>query len=161
MLTDLISFDTMMIMSKKPIDNPVTETVFNREIQALHKRMDSVDSSAGRMTHELLKTKEEVQDIKKSMSTKDDINTVLGRMTHELLKTKEEVQDINTVIGRMTHELLKTKEEVQDIKKSMSTKDDINTVLNRIDAFTTRIETFDRKVIVHDDRLAKTETKLT
>src|SRR3989344_4418777 len=151
MLTDLISFDTMMIMSKKPIDNPVTETVFNREIQALHKRMDSVDSSAGRMTHELLKTKEEVQ----------DINTVLGRMTHELLKTKEEVQDINTVIGRMTHELLKTKEEVQDIKKSMSTKDDINTVLNRIDAFTTRIETFDRKVIVHDDRLAKTETKLT
>ena len=77
MLTDLISFDTMLLMSKKPIDNPVTETVFNREIQALHKRMDSVDSSAGRMTHELLKTKEEVQDIKKSMSTKDDINTVL------------------------------------------------------------------------------------
>ena len=102
MLTDLISFDTMLLMSKKPIDNPVTETVFNREIQALHKRMDSVDSSA----------------------------------------------------GRMTHELLKTKEEVQDIKKSMSTKDDINTVLNRIDAFTTRIETFDRKVIVHDDRWA-------
>ena len=93
------------MISNKPSEKPVTEAIFSQEIKALHEKIDSS-------------------------------------------------------VKRISNELLKTKDEVQDIKRTMSTKDDINTILNRIDSFTTRIETFDRKVIVHDKRLADTEAML-
>ena len=93
-------------MSKKPAEKPVTEAVFTQEIKALHEKIDSS-------------------------------------------------------VKRISNELLKTKDEVQDIKRTMSTKDDVNTILNRLDSFTINIETFDRKVLVHDKRLADAEAKIT
>ena len=79
----------------------------------------------------------------------------------EVQTLNQKVQTLNQKIDNVARTLLKNHGEFQELKKAVATKDDINTVLNRIDSFTTRIETFDRKVIVQGERLTQVETKLT
>ena len=89
------------------------------------------------------------------------LNQKVQTLNQKVQTLNQKVQTLNQKIDNVARTLLKNHGEFQELKKAVATKDDINTVLNRIDSFTTRIETFDRKVIVQGERLTQVETKLT
>ncbi len=66
---------------------------------------------------------------------------------------------------RVSLVLIKNQADIKEIKETISTKlatkEDFNTILNHIDASMHRIETYDRKTIVHDARLNDHEARIT
>ncbi|MFH1726441.1 MAG: hypothetical protein ABII00_17665 [Elusimicrobiota bacterium] len=57
-------------------------------------------------------------------------------------------------------ELIKTQADVRQIKETMSTKADVDRIMNAIDAFARKAEAYDRKALSHGDQLQGHEAKL-
>ena len=71
-------------------------------------------------------------------------------------ETKSIRYDLGSAITKTHSELM---EEI--VSTRMELKEDIGKVLGVIDAFTLRIETYDRKAIVHDARINDHEARIT
>lgn len=72
--------------------------------------------------------------------------------------------DLDTKTGKLALAIAQTHTDITDIKEGMNrmaTKEDINKVINAIDGFAQKNETFDRKVIVHDTRINDHEVRIT
>ena len=69
--------------------------------------------------------------------------------------------DLDVKTGKLALAISQNQADILDIKENMATKSDIGRVLNAIDSFTQKNETFDRKVIVHDARINDHEARLT
>ncbi len=71
--------------------------------------------------------------------------------------------DMRSMEQRLALAIIKTQSDV--VKESMiikmTLKEEIGNVLNAIDSFTHRIETYDRKTLVHDARLNDHEARIT
>jgi len=66
-----------------------------------------------------------------------------------------------SVTGKLALAIAESQSDIRDIKERMATKDDIGRVLNAIDSFAHKDETYDRKDIVHDARINNHEERLT
>ena len=69
-------------------------------------------------------------------------------------------EKIDKKINGVAVELIKTQADVRQIKETMSTKSDIDRVMNAIDAFARKAEAYDRKAFSHGDQLQGHEAKL-
>jgi len=71
-------------MKKQAQEKYVTEVVFNKEINGLHQKVDSSVDRLGqkidRIALELIKTQEDLREVKETMSTKEDVNLILNRI---------------------------------------------------------------------------------
>ena len=70
---------------------------------------------------------------------------------NDLLKFKDEI----------VHQLLKVQLKTDNVEKNMMTQDDKRELISHIDAFAQKIEVYDRKVIVQDERLNNHEARIT
>ena len=61
----------------------------------------------------------------------------------------------------LTKEFIDFKVRLQYVEENMMHKDAEKRILDRIDAFAHRVETYDRKAWVHDERFKQIETRLT
>ena len=62
---------------------------------------------------------------------------------------------------KLALEIIKNRTDLAEIKETMATKEDVNKILGVVDAFAQRIETYDRKTILHDARLSDHEARIT
>ena len=67
---------------------------------------------------------------------------------------------LNKKIDGIAIELVKTQANLRQIKETMSTKSDTDRIMNAIDAFAKKAETYDRKALSHGDQLQGHEAKL-
>ncbi|MBI3012932.1 MAG: hypothetical protein HYY63_04830 [Elusimicrobia bacterium] len=73
---------------------------------------------------------------------------------------KQEKEWVRDTIGKLTLRIIRLEEELKSMREQMATKDDVRRILDAIDAFTHRVETYDRKAVVHDARLNQNELTL-
>ena len=76
-------------------------------------------------------------------------------------ETKSIRAEMHSLTGRLALAIDKNQSDITDIRLRMATKEDIGRVLNAIDDFAHKNETFDRKVTVHDTRLNDHEERIT
>src|SRR5438046_1206096 len=126
----------MLIMTKKQPQELVTKALFEKEIGTVKTQLGTLETKFGTLD-------KKVDTLDKKVDTLD-----------------KKVDTLDKKVDHVALTVVKNHEEFLEFKKTVATKDDIHIILNRIDSFTTRIETFDRKVIVHDERLNKVETQL-
>ena len=78
----------------------------------------------------------------------------------DLKNLDQKVSTLDQKVNNIAREVGDTKDRIMRVEENMATKADIRKVLDFIDAFAQRIETYDRKAVVHDHRLNETETAL-
>lgn len=79
-------------------------------------------------------------------------------VTHKELK--EELKAVGDKANRTINDLLDMKTRLQRIEENMFTTQEGQKLLEYMDAWTQRFETYDRKAVVHDARLNENETQL-
>lgn len=72
--------------------------------------------------------------------------------------------EINTTISKVAAAVVKTQAEVRELRQTMATKmatkDDVSRILDAIDAFAQKGQTYDQKALSHGAILADHEDKL-
>ena len=79
------------------------------------------------------------------------------QVTNEIAEAIAKLTETDQKIWR---KILEHDEEFKKIRETVATKDDIQLILNRIDAFTQKSETTDRKMVFHDHRFKENDDKL-
>ena len=72
-----------------------------------------------------------------------------------------EMKVLDNKVDNLALGLLKTQQDVTEIKATMTTKDDTQKVIEHIDAWAQRFESYDRKALTQDHRLNDHETRIT
>src|SRR5258708_25300641 len=70
-----------------------------------------------------------------------------------------ETKSIRTQISKLALEVIKNRDELKEVKETMATKNDIGKILNTIDSFSQRVETYDRQTRLHDHRIKHHNTR--
>ena len=70
------------------------------------------------------------------------------------------MEHLDKKIDNIALRLLRTEEDVKEIKRTMSTKDDINMIMDRLDYFAKGFDDYRKKAIVQDYRFNLFEPKL-
>lgn len=111
---------------KSDVSNTLTLIEFNKAIKTIGKRFDSIES---RMV---------TKDDAKNSATKDDIKQIW-----ETMAPKDD-------IIRLSNKLLEHDERFDKLENKVSTKEQMDLLLNRMDSFLQKQETIERKDTLHD-----------
>lgn len=89
----------------------------------------------------------------------------LDFVTHNELKEESQklqgmIKAVDDKANRTINDLLDTKARLGRIEENMFTKQEGQKLLEHMDAWAQRFETYDRKAVVHDARLNENETQL-
>ncbi|MCG2725312.1 MAG: hypothetical protein L6420_03470 [Elusimicrobia bacterium] len=100
-------------------------------------------------------------------ATKDDLKSEIEPLKKDIAELKFNFTRLEKAVGNNTIEILNIKTDIRDIKETMSTKDDINRIMNAIDAFAGeaknyRIKDADRGHVLmeHHDKLENHENRI-
>ena len=72
-----------------------------------------------------------------------------------------EMKALDNQVNNLALGLLKTQQDVTEIKDTMTTKEDTHKVIEHIDAWAHRFESYDRKALTQDHRLNDHEIRMT
>ncbi len=96
-------------------------------------------------------------------ATKADISLLKADITAvkaDLTTVKADITGLDKKIDRVAVALVNTQADVREIRHDMATKDDINRVLNAIDAFAKKSENYDKAVTLHGPILTEVQVGL-
>jgi len=97
------------------------------------------------------------KDDAENFATKDDLKNFV---TNDSFKNELKKYAAQDTVDRIARKLLEHDDEFKRIKETMATKDDIRLILDRIDAFTQKNETVERRMDFHDHRFNETAEKI-
>lgn len=87
---------------------------------------------------------QKIGDVENKFSQKiGDVENKLSQKIGDVKNT------LNKKIDSVAVELVKTQADIRRIKETMSTKDDVSRIMNAIDAFARKAETYGRKALSH------------
>lgn len=146
---------------KQKKQSPLTREDFQTGVQSIQDELAKVNHAI----------RQELADSTKKLhmeviGTQNDLLKFKDEIVHQLLKTQmeahEAIKNMMTKEGaqRIVERLYNTEQALQKSIQETAKKEDIKKILDTIDAFAQRIETYDRKAPVHDHRLTENEIKL-
>ncbi|MCG2725982.1 MAG: hypothetical protein L6420_06975 [Elusimicrobia bacterium] len=103
-------------------------------------------------------------------ATKNDLEKFVTKeiFKSEIEPIKKTITRLEKAVGNNTIEILNIKTDIRDIKETMATKDDINRIMNAIDAFAGEAKDYRRKdadrghiLMEHHDKLENHESRVT
>ena len=119
----------------------VTKSEFKKGIKQLDRKIDHLGDTTKRLD-------EKIEASTKRLDEKIDIST----------------KKLDDKINKVALGLAATQADVREIKHtmatSMATKSDVDRIMNAIDAFARKAETYDRKALSHGEILQNHETKI-
>ncbi len=96
-----------------------------------------------------------------TQSLRDDIRNLDGKFDRRIDVLDRRTISQGDLLSKLAVKSILFEERFDRIEKTMMTKEDGQKIIDHIDAFAHRIETYDRKALVHDERLNNHETRLT
>ena len=98
--------------------------------------------------------------LKEAHCIRKEVKEKTQALQKEIERVDNKVDTLDTKVNKIAVELLQTSTRLQRVEENMATKEDVNKILNAIDNFTLKTETYDRKAIVHDHRIKEAESEL-
>lgn len=84
----------------------------------------------------------------------DSVHAELNqKIDHHYKELSARIDSLDQKVGKLAVEVINLKEEVVIIKETMMTKQDVQKIIEHIDGFARRVETYDGKTLVQDRRL--------
>ncbi|OGR57461.1 MAG: hypothetical protein A3I11_06110 [Elusimicrobia bacterium RIFCSPLOWO2_02_FULL_39_32] len=136
----------------KKLDKKIDDTK-NQLDKKIDDTRDHLDKKIDTLDKKIDDTRTQLD--KKIEDTRDQLDKKIDgviELTNQMVR-KEEFNKLVKVVFNI-------EKDVNDLKENSATKEDVRTILGAIDAFTGRVEIFDRKVITHDERLNNIDTKM-
>lgn len=87
------------------------------------------------------------------LASKADLEAVRSEL-------KADLGALKATVNKVAAEVVKTQAELREVRQTMATKDDVGRILNAIDAFAQKGQTYDQKALSHGAIITDHEDRL-
>ncbi|MFN0117680.1 MAG: hypothetical protein ACKVQC_05225 [Elusimicrobiota bacterium] len=87
----------------------------------------------------------------------DRMDQRFDKMDQRFEGLDQKFEGLDQKVNRIAFALVKTQEDVKEIRETMATKNDIQKILDQVDAFAAGTASLDRNAIIHEYRLSVLE----
>ena len=106
-------------------------------------------------------TKSDLKNLEQRIAVKiDNLSQTVSNLGQTVSNVGQTVLNLGQTVSKLAQTVFKIEHRLENVENTMATKNDIQYVLNHIDAFAGQIQDYSRKAVIHDYRFNQLEPQI-